>query len=147
MMSAKDVLKCFKFLDKNSKGHIDYQDFCNLADERRFNVADPVKSQVKGVLHKSKGLSLSAEAKEKLRLKAVNDQNPKDLNELESYLSQINFDDLVKMSANKMTSPKAKAEPKASMQITSPGRVRKGNNIAYTSDYHKAHGIGSYHNN
>jgi len=30
----------FQYLDKDQKGFIDYQDFCNFSDERRMNI-DP----------------------------------------------------------------------------------------------------------
>lgn len=39
-MSAKDQLQVFHHLDKGQKGFIDYQDFCNLSDERRMKI-DP----------------------------------------------------------------------------------------------------------
>jgi hypothetical protein len=39
-MSIEDQLQCFKFLDKNMKGYLDYKDFCNLCEERRRGI-DP----------------------------------------------------------------------------------------------------------
>jgi len=39
-MSAKDSLECFKYLDRENKGFITYEDFCWLTDIRRRNI-DP----------------------------------------------------------------------------------------------------------
>ena len=39
-MSAKNSLECFKYLDKDNKGFITYEDFCWITDIRRRNI-DP----------------------------------------------------------------------------------------------------------
>ena len=39
-LSSRDLLLIFNYLDKAGKGFIDYNDFCNLSEERRNNI-DP----------------------------------------------------------------------------------------------------------
>lgn len=39
-MSAKNSLECFKYLDRDNKGYITYEDFCWITDIRRRNI-DP----------------------------------------------------------------------------------------------------------
>ena len=39
-MSSKDQLLVFNHLDVGEKGYVNYQDFCNLSEERRLNI-DP----------------------------------------------------------------------------------------------------------
>lgn len=39
-ISPDDMIAVFNYLDKTKKGYIDYQDFCNLSDERRLGI-DP----------------------------------------------------------------------------------------------------------
>jgi|688.fasta_scaffold78155_5 Ca2+-binding EF-hand superfamily protein len=36
----KEQIECFKFLDRDGKGYINYNDFCGLTDTRRRNL-DP----------------------------------------------------------------------------------------------------------
>ena len=45
-MSAKDQLLVFQHLDQGQKGFLDYQDFCNLSDERRLHI-DPAAQMLK----------------------------------------------------------------------------------------------------
>jgi Ca2+-binding EF-hand superfamily protein len=45
-MSIKDQLECFKFLDREDKGFINYEDFCGLTDTRRRNI-DPAAQMIK----------------------------------------------------------------------------------------------------
>lgn len=44
-LSSKDILQIFNYLDKDSKGYIDYNDFCGLVEERRSNI-DPAASML-----------------------------------------------------------------------------------------------------
>ena len=44
-VSTADQLMVFNHLDKGGKGFIDYQDFCNLSDERRLKI-DPAASML-----------------------------------------------------------------------------------------------------
>ena len=92
-IAVKDQLKIFKFLDNNSKGYINYQDFCNLSDERRRKI-DPI-ALIKGGSDAASNASgvrgpnynaLSPENREKARLRSKPNGAPKDLNELEAYL-------------------------------------------------------------
>lgn len=39
-LSSKDLSLTFRYLDADHKGYIDYNDFCNLSDERRMKM-DP----------------------------------------------------------------------------------------------------------
>ena len=34
-LSSRDALLIYNYLDNNRKGYIDYNDFCNLSEERR----------------------------------------------------------------------------------------------------------------
>jgi Ca2+-binding EF-hand superfamily protein len=44
-MSIKDQLECFKYLDRDDKGFINYEDFCWLTDTRRRNI-DPAAEMI-----------------------------------------------------------------------------------------------------
>ena len=45
-LSSKDLLLVFKHLDAGRKGYLDYNDFCNLSDERRMNI-DPATAMLR----------------------------------------------------------------------------------------------------
>ena len=45
-LSSKDLTLIFRYLDVDHKGHIDYNDFCNLSDERRMKM-DPAAQMLK----------------------------------------------------------------------------------------------------
>lgn len=39
-MSEADAMKCFAYLDLNGDGYLDYNDFCELVEEKRRKI-DP----------------------------------------------------------------------------------------------------------
>ena len=45
-LSSKDQLLVFKSLDQGRKGFLDYNDFCNLSDERRMKI-DPAAAMLR----------------------------------------------------------------------------------------------------
>ena len=45
-LETKDIMKMFEYLDKDRDGHISYQEFCGLAEERRMGL-DPFENEHK----------------------------------------------------------------------------------------------------
>ena len=52
-LSSRDALLIFNHLDQEKKGYINYNDFCNLAEERRNNI-DPAADMLKEFKEKGK---------------------------------------------------------------------------------------------
>ena len=63
-LAARDILLVFNHLDSAKKGHIDYNDFCNLSDERRMNL-DPASAMLQEYNKTGKGQTKSPSRKAK----------------------------------------------------------------------------------
>ena len=99
-MSAKDQLMVFQHLDQGQKGYIDYQDFCNLSDERRLNI-DPAAQMLKDyeqtgtmINYTGKNATRSPSRKEFERVKAKRQQEAQERTELQKYLGHMDVEDL-----------------------------------------------------
>ena len=110
----------FNHLDQGRKGFIDYNDFCNLSDERRMNI-DPATAMLAeykktGQVATHTGLkqSGSPSRKEKFRRRATSSQamhanNSSDFiekTELDQYLQDLNLEELELVNKEKLKSTK-----------------------------------------
>ena len=110
----------FNHLDQGRKGFIDYNDFCNLSDERRMKI-DPASAMLAeykrtGQVATHTGLkqSGSPSRKEKFRRRATSSQavhantQPDfvEKTELDQYLSALNLEELELVNREKVKSTK-----------------------------------------
>ena len=96
-LSSKDLNVVYKHLDEGMKGHLDYNDFCNLSDERRMKI-DPATAMLKEyketgkvLVHTGKNATRSPSRKEKNRrssaVSAMQAHSSTEKTDLKQYLS------------------------------------------------------------
>ena len=111
-MSSKDQLLVFNYLDKGQKGYIDYQDFCNLSEERRLQI-DPAQHMLdeykaKGQLEynygpgKARSPSRKELERQKNNSSISNSAKPDEKSEVMKYLNTFNMNDLELISKSQI---------------------------------------------
>ena len=104
----------FQHLDKESKGFVTYQDFCNLSDERRMNI-DPASQMLQDyqktgtmVNYTGKNATRSPSRKEFERVKAKRAAEAIEKTELQKYLGTMEIEDLEMINKNERSNKKHK---------------------------------------
>ena len=123
-INLNDQLDCFNYLDTDGKAFITYDNFCNLAHERRQQI-DPAMEMIEEFRKKNKTTLAkgSADLDYSQDGSAPQGQSSKDLSDLDAYLNKISFEDLLLLKKN----PKIKSTknldggPFISGKLTVPG--------------------------
>ena len=153
-VSTADQLMVFNHLDKGGKGFIDYQDFCNLSDERRLKI-DPAASMLQdyektGAMtnYTGKNKTRSPSRKEFERIRAKRSAEQQEKTELQKYLGNLDIDDLEMIQKHGKSDKKRIADgPVIYGQKSQFGRARQGYSIPDHIRNNKEieYGISSYH--
>ena len=133
-LSSKDQLLVFKSLDQGRKGFLDYNDFCNLSDERRMKI-DPAAAMLreyaqtgkvltKTGLKQTRSPSRKAQERRGSAGSAMQAHKTNEKTDLEQYLDSMRLTDLEMLQKERRSTKNLEGGPRVYGQMSPLGKPK-----------------------